>query len=245
VDNEAPPGLTATFPDGKGLALPNSRKDVTQLPPVPAVPSAAKVVANYNTNDVSWNTVMHVGKGVSTPWTIAECATAAESLYPLIADLMGQLSGQTLLESVEVQDLYADNSFSVYVPESPAGGGQAGTPVSVNTCICVSWGLGVKYRGGKPRTYLSGTVATVIANPQELTEAAASSTAALANTFISNVQTITVAESNLYLACVAYSRDKEPLANPLVLPVTSASVSRRLASQRRRLGKESSFPRET
>jgi hypothetical protein len=211
---------------------------------VPAVPSAVKFVNTYTYYGRQWVTIHHCLKGDNLPWTIADCDTAADAFQTASINLMNVLSPSNFLTSTECQDLSADNSFAVIEPSSPIHGGATGDPgLPIQVCIVGSWTLGVKYRGGKPRTYLSGIPTAVTSDMRTILPAHATDFENAFGAFQAAVNAIADPNSgDITLACVAYSRGKVPLVTPIVNPIVSVAVHERLDSQRRRTGKESSYP---
>lgn len=110
-------------------------------------------------------------------------------------------------------------------------------------CIVISWKIGLRYRGGKPRTYLPGPTAAIVANGSDITTAAQASIIAAAGAFKNDVDALTGgAITAVQLGTVSWftaggSETVPPTYRtpPIFVPYTGAGVSHKLGSQRRRI----------
>lgn len=127
---------------------------------------------------------------------------------------------------------------------STQAGGNASPVLTPQVAICISWVAPVTWRGGRPRTYLPAVPSgyqSQIGRP-DITPASATTIATGAVAFMTAIQAIAgvTAVSNLGVPSYYYRGAFRP--TPLFLIFTGALVHERLDSQRRRLGKERSFP---
>lgn len=129
-----------------------------------------------------------------------------------------------------------------------ASAGVAGTAANLpslpQAAVCVTWRAAAYWRGGKPRTYLPGppSTATSTAGDSLLTSTYANGLATAAENFITDVSAIGIGSTFAALGAVSYYSRYAFRQPPLFLPYISAVVHDRMASQRRRSGKESLFP---
>lgn len=117
-------------------------------------------------------------------------------------------------------------------------GGHAATSTNASQCMVISWHDGTYYRGGKPRTYMTGISDSVALGSTEWTSAATSAMAAAANTFHADVNALTAGGfSEISLGVfhrVTHGSSLVPWEfQPFI--AGSATVRQKQGSQRRRL----------
>lgn len=137
-----------------------------------------------------------------------------------------------------------------------AGGfvvGSDATPVSgvatnalslASACWVLSWRLGVRYRGGHPRTYLAGGDTAALHDNASWSTGAVAGLQAAANTFLSSVDAIVSAPfTSVTLGVLRQfanggsEADPQVFLNPPIFsPFTSVIVKPGVGSQRRRFG---------
>jgi hypothetical protein len=118
-------------------------------------------------------------------------------------------------------------------------GSLAGTKVIASVAACITWPLQQRYRGGHPRTYLGGLDGTSYSGVTDFTSTFQSSLAAAANSFISDVNGLSVTNFGaLHLGVVTFVLRNQWRTPPLFRDFVpgGAIVDSRLDSQRRRLG---------
>lgn len=120
------------------------------------------------------------------------------------------------------------------------GGTSTGNPMPLSLAGVISWRAQFpRYRGGKPRTYVSGMDSNNIANPRQLTTSARTSLEVAAQGMLSDLNALTFGTGprSVSMISLATVRAKAPLAVPEQWPIVDATVDVRLGTQRRRLGK--------
>lgn len=106
-----------------------------------------------------------------------------------------------------------------------------------NVAAGVSWSVGIGYRGGHPRNYICGVDTGDLTNVQMLTPTFASSLAAGAATFRTNVNGYSTSPfTSITLGTLSFVRNKLWREPPVFVPYTGASVDRRIDTLRHRLG---------
>lgn len=127
---------------------------------------------------------------------------------------------------------------------TPAPGDQAGSFLSAQVALIISWRLAVRYRGGHPRSYLAGWPTTALLAANNWQSGVVTATQTRVSTFLTNINGLTpTGFSSVTLGVLRQfankgSEAKPPnfLDPPQFRPFTSAVVKPGLATQRRRLG---------
>lgn len=119
------------------------------------------------------------------------------------------------------------------------GSNNTGFDLPANCAFVVSWIANIYWRGGKPRTYLSGGRSSQIQGTTALTSAAVLAIDGSADQFRTAVNALTAGTvSATQLGFVSFRTNNEERVPPLFYPYTGHKVHTRLDSQRRRLGRE-------
>jgi hypothetical protein len=131
-------------------------------------------------------------------------------------------------------------------------GTRAGAWLPANACVLALYKIGVRYRGGKPRSYLPFGTAPDLADAQTLTSAAVTDLQQKWITGVTNIigiaagsakptGAVTVSYYGGTPPALAQNKNGETTwhsqrrQNPVTYPVLNTTISTRLASQRRRL----------
>jgi len=135
-----------------------------------------------------------------------------------------------------VVQLTPDTAVSSQVVQG-TNGAAAGTVLTPNDAAVISWLSGAYWRGGKPRTYISGLTSTMIDTNHSLNDTFKNSVISAAGSLRSGVNSITTpAVDKSTMGFVSYASGKVWRTTPLFLPFTGVTVHDRVGSQRRRLG---------
>lgn len=205
------------------------------LPPVPGV---AKVIVKQTLASVNVFNVLHVAGPTPSSWSGGGLAGLASSIRSAwVTNVIPLQASAVTLTDVQCVDLSSDLGEEGTATGSTAGG-LAGAPLPANVCVCWSWKIARRYRGGHPRTYIAGTHSSQVSNANTLTPGARTAHLAAATALRTAINSIPVIGSTARLVCVHYVRGKAVLPVPLVSDVLSAAVDDRLDSQRRRLGRD-------
>lgn len=110
-------------------------------------------------------------------------------------------------------------------------------------CLVVSWKIGLRYRGGKPRTYLPGPVASIVVNGSDVETTALGNLITAAGNFKNDVNALTAGNiTGVELGTVSYftaggSETIPPTYRtpPIFVPYTGAGANPKIGTQRRRI----------
>jgi hypothetical protein len=186
----------------------------------------------------NWANVHHITFGTDFLTAAAASALATGFRNAWNAQIYARLHSSVTLQSVTVQDLGSDLG-AIGVNSTPASGIQSGTANAANVALCVSWQHGRHYRGGHPRTYYPGTITTDMTNPTTWAATTLSSWQTTINAYLAAINALSGSGYGpVALSVVHYKMHGSVLADPLVDPITGASIDSRIDSQRRRLGKD-------
>jgi hypothetical protein len=159
--------------------------------------------------------------------------------------MASNISSTWTLQNCTCHDLGGTSASAVSTtPALP--GTAAAAPFSANTAVVISWQWAPAIRGGRPRTYIPGIPQNAIltTGSSQLSSAYAGSMYAAAAAFLTSVNAHTPpgGASHMTLGAVSYYHGHAVRPTPVFNPFLSARVHERLDSQRRRLGKEATYP---
>jgi len=127
--------------------------------------------------------------------------------------------------ALEYQGSYAD-----------AGTG-TGTAEPANCCYVINWSINQYYRGGHPRTYLTGVLNSNFTNPNQITTAGQAALATAAVNFMNDVNALTATHiTSVALGTVSFARGNAWRVPPVFYAYKGASCRQFLGTQRRRIG---------
>jgi hypothetical protein len=122
------------------------------------------------------------------------------------------------------------NSYSIV--GTGTGSGEAG-----NCAYVINWAINQYYRGGHPRTYLQGVLASQFTAPNQILTAFQATLAGLANSYLSDCNALTATHiTAVKLGTVSFARGNAWRSPPVFYGYTGASVRQYVGTQRRRLG---------
>jgi hypothetical protein len=128
------------------------------------------------------------------------------------------------------------SSLEIAVDGSDTGAGTAsGAVYPANVAYLINWSIEGSYRGGHPRTYLSG--ANVATGDDTVTVGGTRRTAlgTAAGNFLADVNALSpTGFSSVALGTVAFFRNGAALSPPEFKPYLAGSANPKFASQRRR-----------
>lgn len=116
-------------------------------------------------------------------------------------------------------------------------------PFPPQVAVTVSWSIAARYRGGKPRWYLPGANAGMVAaiGSSTITTAVANSIATKMNTLEASFNASAPGTHDVILGTISHYTNYTIRPTPLFRAFGTAKVHTRLDSQRRRSGKEVSI----
>lgn len=221
---------------------------MTPLPPVPNV-LLFRVIWEVGL-DANAETLLHAAWAGTIP-TTAICDTLAGQVGSLFtAEFIPLLNEANKVLEVGCVDLSvstgAFGTASVNLP-----GTLTDAFLGADTAFLISYKIGRRYRGGKPRSYMPLGGAAELEDPQQWTDGFVSSTQTAAGSMLSYFSGAAAGGTNLeglvnvsyYSGTIATPSPSNPdryinrpvkRVTPLVDPVTSAVAQKFISSQRRR-----------
>lgn len=167
--------------------------------------------------------------------------TIASSLYSAWSTAWINLYGSNWTITLAKATYYGASSYVIVGEEieTDTGGGSANNFPDQVSC-CVSWLVSTTWRGGKPRSYVPAllTAGELLDNAHigstlvGLLETAGADWITAVNAFTSAPLT------SCTLGTIRFFSGGVPLATPVFLPYTGVFVHNRIATMRRRLGRE-------
>ena len=190
---------------------------------------------------VASNNVIHVGAsaGGGDFFSQADVDAIAVGVRAAYAShFLTGMSNQFTLGTVIAKDLTSDTAPQAFISGSTVGSVNA-TPLPSNVAMCISWAISRRYRGGHPRTYLSGLPDGQQSSPNTWSTTAITNFSNFAAGFMNDINTIAVgATGHAQLVTVHRMKNKIVLIPPTVDVITDSAIDSRLDSQRRRLGRD-------
>ena len=220
------------------------------MPPRPPLAKTARIELNWQTSDMgnqAHNIMYVLSAGSTDEISVSDLTDIANAVYGTSAPtgaqrfLPNMYSGWQLISVTASDNGGSDNTASAV---ATTAGATTGTPLPPQCAVCVSWTISARYRGGHPRTYFPGLLSSdlVAADFSELKATTATNWEEAGLNFLDDVNGTMVSGVDLVLGTVSYFTGNAPRTTPLFRIYTGAHVHRRLDSQRRRSGKESTFP---
>lgn len=191
-----------------------------------------------------WTNVMWLKLTSSGTRTVNDLATILDGLLasyntrfgPQLGSNVGGITGEGVWQtsSTNILDVVRTHSFA------PSGASSIGDAAA---CYVISWKLGLRYRGGKPRTYLPGPPSSSVTNGSDVASASLSALAAAAVSFMADVNALTSTNvTAVQLGTVSFftaggSETVPPTYRtpPVFEPFTGSGARAKIGSQRRRI----------
>lgn len=212
---------------------------------MPALLPVANVI-KFNvfgaTQDSPWENIFHA-RYSGTGLTDADLLLLAQDFLAVYeADFLPFMSGQAHTTGVHAIDLTSNTSpVADYAHSSSGGAAGTGSDLSAQTAVCLSWGIDRRYRGGHPRTYLSGMRSTFLASNSNRDWSATfiGAVQSGAAAFIPAVNSLVDTHSHTLTLCTVHYASAHAVLNPPTVDnILRVAIHPRVCTQRRRLGKE-------
>lgn len=125
------------------------------MPPLPPIQNVVKAVVGFTAQSIPCVNVFHIHYGGLSP-TPPQANQIAQNVHSAWSQaFIALLDPIVTLNRVDVADLSNPlASTGSYVANIPGAAG--GTYLPNNVAIVGSWSISNRYRGGKPRTYITG-----------------------------------------------------------------------------------------
>lgn len=208
--------------------------------PRPAPPAGtARVAISGTTLGHPWVNVFYLLVTHTSAITVTDVQTIADGIATAWAAHAGSFSTECVLLTVDVTVFPTSGTEVRYVGTySHAGTSTVTSLKEVSACFVVDYITGEYYRGGHPRSYLSGV-------PQDATTDGANLTSSYQSGIVTNWNAIRNAINALTstnitaitMGTVRYASGKAWLSPPRFVPFTSVKIGKKgkIGSQRRRL----------
>ena len=189
-------------------------------------------------NASRWANVLHVEivkTGVPTTTELTSIATSMALAYE--TRFLPLLNLDLFLTNVDcLYQIDNDSIHPIHLTRTSRGV-VANPKMPAQVACCISWQITNYYRGGKPRTYLSGVPQTAAATEARFTSTFANAVNSAAIAYLADVNAIApVGISDVNLGTVSYVRNKQWRSPPVFYPYQTANVDIRMDTIRRRLG---------
>lgn len=157
------------------------------MPALPPVPDVIKVEFGFTVgDDLSAVVIQHTGYSGGPPSASVlntMCGDCRTAIHTQMAELM---NSAVTLASIKMTDIASDTG-NVGEETDAVGGSLSANPLSGGTACLVSFPIGRRYRGGKPRSYWPFGDSGTLLDPQHWT-----------SDFVSGVSTFTAALQSFY-----------------------------------------------
>lgn len=210
---------------------------------LPDAPGIIQVVCKGNNDAAKWANVFHCRNNGSDPDVAMLNTFASDFATAYDGHLMEHVENEVFLTEIIATDLTthtaAQGSWSGSVE-----GDYAGQPYPAQVAVVISWKQALRFRGGHPRTYLTGIPLAAGASNRLISPTYQADYLSDALGFLAAVNAITLGGADVELGMLSYySKVVNPTpphlrTDPHFEPFYDAAVHDRLDTQRRRLGKE-------
>jgi hypothetical protein len=174
--------------------------------------------------------------GITTPAGVTDMLNAFKAAITSSALLTALSSALSVTQYQGVVQLTADTAVESTVTSTQVGGA-SGATLPASACVVLSWLSPAYWRGGKPRTYLSGIPSADLDTVFSLDNTKKADFVTKANALLTAVNAITTpAVDQTRLGFVSYATGKEWRPTPLFFEYNGCTVHDRIGTQRRRLG---------
>lgn len=208
------------------------------MPPLPPVPGIAKIIVKQTLASVAVYNILHARQAGGSAWTGSECAAMATAVRSAwVTNVIPLQSNALSLGDVQVIDL-SSNTGNEGTATGTTAGGLVSAAAPANACVCWSWKIARRYRGGHPRTYIAGLAQANVLNANSITSAHRTAHAAAGAAIRNAIEGVTVGGALANMVVIHYRRDGVQLTVPDYSYISSVSVDDRIDSQRRRLGRD-------
>lgn len=208
------------------------------MPPLPVVPSVVKIIVKQSLASVSVYNVLHAYESSGSFWTTIDMQALANAVRSSwVTNVLPLQHSALTLGDVQVVDLSSETGGEATATGTSLGTA-AGAASPANACVCWSWKISRRYRGGHPRTYIAGLATGNVLNANSITPTHRTAHATAAAALRTAINAVSTTTGNAQLCTVHYRRANAQLAIPLVSVINSVSVDDRIDSQRRRLGRD-------
>lgn len=189
----------------------------------------------------AWANVYWIQTTVATP-TTGQMNTMVASLYSAWATAWKGKLGSNWTITLAKATYYGTAPYVITGESILTDVGTRGSasimPDQVSACL--SWLVSTTWRGGKPRTYFPGVVVSAdLQDNAHITSTLIASIEGAGNAWNTAVNAYTTSPFlTMALGTVRFFSGGVPLAPPVFLPYTGVSMHSRIATVRRRLGRE-------
>jgi hypothetical protein len=214
--------------------------------PKPFLPGLLKLQVQYTgavPGPVRAANVLHARWNDNVNHLLADVALVCNHFQThWVARMQGSIAGQYTMGPWTVQSLGGDGLISTLSNTAPGAG--TGFPNPPQCAVCITWQSGIVARGGRGRTYLPGIpgAANVQAGSPALQSSYTGPLTTAANGFLNDMAADVYGSTGITIGIPSYYNKCAFRPVPLFFPIHAAVVHDRLDSQRRRSGKESSYP---
>ncbi len=135
------------------------------MPALPVVPKVLKVVLRQtNGTDLDVLNILHYQYTGTAPSVADLTEMAADIFTSWNTNIAPNVVAQAVLDTIEIIDLSSATSAAVTVT-GPSNAGSIGTEgVPAGTAMVMKYGIARRYRGGHPRSYVTGLAVNTLAN---------------------------------------------------------------------------------
>lgn len=214
------------------------------MPAPPILPSTARVAIQGTYGATDWVNIVHcktVESGTPTDTDVLGLVT--EIFTQWAVKFAGSMSPNWSCDSASIVYYPVAGGEMVNSYSNPVPGTDTGIDLPASVAMCIGWSISSHYRGGHPRSYLSGLVTDRLLNQKSWTAATLTEFTTQAGLYITAVNSYT----NTHFSSVtcgtlrqfanggSNTRPRTYLNPPLFFPIVSALARSTCASQRRRV----------
>jgi hypothetical protein len=211
------------------------------LGPLPDAPFTVKIRLLGAVGGGKWANVLHAQYAGGTIDTAAlnTLATAVRTAW--VTNFASLVPSVVTLQTVECTDI-STRTGAQGTDTTGGTGTRVGTVLPASVACCVSWKVGVRYRGGHPRSYFPGPVTADVTGSTTWAAAYVTAMSTAAAAFRTAINASTAGGATWAMSAVSYFHKVGGVEAYKTPPdrwlVTGSQVHTRVDTMRRRLGRE-------
>jgi hypothetical protein len=218
---------------------------------LPPIINVVKLILNWSSTAGNiarniWHIKTTAPFVTSDPTALLKMANEVQTILASGVAMSANMGIDWTINSTTAKDLGGTTAQAISTVPAVVGTSSANS-LAPNCAVVISWRVATSYRGGKPRTYFPAVPTNALnsGGSSHLTPAYANAVQAVGGGLITNLNGMVLtglSGATYEFGTVSYHTGHAVRPTPLFYNFETAQVHERLDSQRRRLGKESSYP---
>lgn len=201
--------------------------------------NSVRIAVQGTINGQNWANVFYAQLTTSSAIAQADLDTWTTAFAAAFKTRFAARQNANCAYSLAKAILYTPGGGELISQANMTGTGSASGSLSDNAASeVISWASTVYWRGGKPRTYLTGPGGSVVATGNQLNSTEITALTSAAGSFRTDINALTAGTiTGTTFGFLSFRTGNADRPVPLFFSIVGAKVHPRLGTQRRRLGK--------